>query len=62
MQKYPNLLKMLNKKSKYVELLVLHVKTSKQTSYDMRMSHKLVLDDIKLLSIDVHCGKKDLHF
>lgn len=57
-----NVLKILSKKSESVELLMLHVKTSKQTIYDMDMSQKLALDDIKLLSIDVCCGKKDLHF
>lgn len=54
--KNSNVLKILSRKSKSVELLVLHVKTSKQTIYDLRMSQKLSLDYIKLLSIDIHCG------
>lgn len=59
MQKNSNVLKILRKKvSKSVELLMLYVKTSKQTIYDMCMSQALAVDFIELLSTDVCCGKR----
>lgn len=59
MRKNSNVLKILRKRvSKSVELLMLYVKTSKQTIYDMCMSQALAVDCIKLLSTDVCCGKR----